>query len=97
MPTARSIELHFQELFSGEHIEVLHNGRTVAAFAATTRMQIGLAHIEHLDVADGDTVTVVAEGKRTEVPLVADADKYLVTLVDGAIGITPASGVIGYV
>jgi hypothetical protein len=96
MPTARSIELHFQELFSGEHVEVLHNGRTVAAFAAKTRMQIGLAHIEHLDVVDGDTVAVVVEGQRIEVPLAPDADRYLVRLADGTTSITPASGVIEY-
>ncbi len=56
MPT--QYELHLQEGFSGEGVEVLVDGEIVAEFEARTRMQIGVAHVEKLVLDPGQTVTV---------------------------------------
>jgi hypothetical protein len=56
MPT--QYELHLQEGFSGEGVEVLVDGEIVAEFEARTRMQIGVAHVEKLALDPGQTVTV---------------------------------------
>lgn len=52
------IEIHFQEVFSGERIEVLAGGAIVAEITAKTRFQTGLAHIERLRLRDGEEVTL---------------------------------------
>ena len=92
----RAIEIHFQEHFAGEPVEVRINNRKVAAFAATTRYQIGLAHIEKVEIDDGDQVTVVVAGQTIRVPLADDVDVYVVRLADGIPSIEPARGPIGY-
>ncbi|MEE8104170.1 MAG: hypothetical protein V3T86_01395, partial [Planctomycetota bacterium] len=51
-------ELHFQEGFGGETVEVLVDGVVAARFEARTRNQIGLAHIEKLELSPGQEVTV---------------------------------------
>ena len=55
---AEHIELHFQEGFSGEAVEVRVAGKAAAHFVARTRVQTGLAHIEKLELADGTTVRI---------------------------------------
>lgn len=92
----RAIEIHFQEHFAGEPVEVRINGRPVAGFAATTRYQVGLARIEKLEIGEGEDVTVVVSGQAMRVPLAGDVDVYVVRLADGILSIEPARGAIGY-
>lgn len=68
-------ELHFQEGFSGETVEVLVDGVRVARFEARTRMQIGLAHIERLDLSPGDVVTVRIGDDATSASVTAEPGK----------------------
>ncbi len=42
------LELHFQEGFCGEDVEIIIGGRVVARLRVETRLQTGLAHIEKL-------------------------------------------------
>ncbi|MEH6631562.1 MAG: hypothetical protein V7776_12070 [Halopseudomonas aestusnigri] len=42
------LELHFQEGFDGEDIEIIVGNRVVTRLKLRTRMQTGLAHIEKL-------------------------------------------------
>lgn len=51
-------ELHLQDGFAGETIEILVNGENRAEFRAKTRYQINLAHVEEVDLEIGDTLTV---------------------------------------
>ena len=51
-------ELHFQEGFGGETVEVLVEGESVARFEVKTRHQISLAHIQSLDLKPGQKVTI---------------------------------------
>lgn len=96
MVGTRAIEIHFQEYFDGEPVEVRINNRQIAAFPATTRYQIGLAHIEKVKIDDGDQVTVVVAGQTIRVPLTGDVDVYVVRLADGIPSIKPARGPVGY-
>jgi hypothetical protein len=96
MTGARSIELHFQEHFAGDPVEIRVNNRRVAAFLAKTRYQIGLAHIEKLKIDDGDEVTVVVGGHTIRAPLVDGVDAYVVRLEGGTPSIEPARGPLGY-
>jgi archaellum component FlaF (FlaF/FlaG flagellin family) len=73
MPT--QYELHVQEGFSGESVEVLVEGRIVATFEARTRMQIGVAHVEKLLLDPGQTVTVRIKDRDVEGSITAVAGK----------------------
>lgn len=97
MTGTRSIELHFQEDFAGEPVEVRINSREAAAFTATTRYQIGLAHIEKLSIDANDKVTVLVGSQSLAVPLAADVDTYVVRLTAGVLSIDPAKDPPTYV
>lgn len=53
-----NVELHFQDGFSGETVEVLVNGEVKASFTAKTRYQINLAHVQPVALAAGDRLTI---------------------------------------
>ncbi|MFL4468364.1 hypothetical protein ACERZ8_00200 [Tateyamaria armeniaca] len=73
------LELHFTEGFSGQQISIHVNGRTVAEFSALTRFQTGLAHIEVLDLPDGEEVVIDFSDPKTSVHLDVDASHPFVT------------------
>ena len=52
------IELHFQNGFSGETVEIEVDGRVASSFTARTRYQINLAHIEAVELTRGQEVVV---------------------------------------
>jgi len=60
------IELHFQDAFSGETIQILLNGKLIAERAMKTRYQTGLAHIEKLDAKAGDEIEVRVAGSAVD-------------------------------
>ena len=96
---ATLIEFHFQELFTGERIDLLAGDRVLARFVANTRFQIGLAHIERLELADGDEVTVRIDERGLQATVTVDIDKPIVTvrLMDGQLQIESRSTTPGYV
>ena len=53
-----SIEVHFQEGFDGETVVLYVDDAEAGRLTARTRMQIGLAHIEKLQVRPGQTIAV---------------------------------------
>jgi hypothetical protein len=55
---AEEYQLHFQEGFSGETVQVSVGGTELVRFVATTRQQIGLAYIERLQLSPGETVQI---------------------------------------
>lgn len=60
-------ELHFTEGFTGQTISIEIEGMIVAEFSAHTRFQTGLAHIETLDVQDGEEVSIKLSDPMTSV------------------------------
>jgi antitoxin (DNA-binding transcriptional repressor) of toxin-antitoxin stability system len=87
MPAMREIELHLQEGFRGETVAIRLDGAPVAELVARTRMQLGLAHVERLQVRAGQTLALAIPAARLEASLVLDADSPVVTanLVGGAL------------
>jgi hypothetical protein len=84
MPT--QYELHLQEGFSGEGVEVLVDGETVAEFDARTRMQIGVAHVEKLALDPGQTVTVRIRGGDIQGSITATAGKkFIIVNLSGSL------------
>jgi hypothetical protein len=52
----RAFELHFQEIFTGERIDIIASDKVRAQVVAKTRFQTGLAHIETLELCNGEKV-----------------------------------------
>lgn len=57
-----TFEFHFQEIFTGERIDLITGDEVRAQIKAKTRFQTGLAHIEILRLSDGEEV-VIAVGE----------------------------------
>ena len=93
------IEIHFQEIFSGERIEVLAGGAIVADVTAKTRFQTGLAHIERLRLRDGEEVTlrIPALGLETKAMIEAARPYLAVTLSNGRLSAHSVVACPGYV
>jgi hypothetical protein len=73
------VELHFQDGFSGETVEVLVNGEVRAAFSAKTRYQINLAHMEPVRVKLGDLLSIRVKDSPVSIEMKVETDqKYYV-------------------
>ena len=96
---AAPIEIHFQEIFSGEPIEVLAGGAIVAEVTAKTRFQTGLAHIERLRLRDGEEVTlrIPALGLETKTTIEVARPYLVVTLSNGQLTARSVATSPGYV
>jgi hypothetical protein len=77
------IALHFQEGFSGETVQILVNGEPIGERSLKTRNQIGLAHIERIEVSSGDQIELKISGlSDTKVKITGDASSIKINLVD---------------
>jgi len=85
------VELHFQDGFSGETVEVEVDGTLVARFVAKTRYQINLAHIEAVELAHGQTLTIrlVETGVSVGIPVVGAEKYYEISNISGQISVNP--------
>ena len=73
------VELHFQDGFNGESIDVLVDGGVRAAFTAKTRYQINLAHVAEVDLKPGQKLAIRVENAGDLVELPSDSTgKYFV-------------------
>jgi len=90
-------ELHFQEGFTGQTVEVLVDDAVVASFEARTRMQISLAHIERMALAPAQVVTIRVGGSISG-SITADKDKTFIkiNLKDNKLILDAASSTPGY-
>jgi hypothetical protein len=79
VPQTREIELHLQEGFGGETVEIALDDAPLARVAARTRMQLGLAHVERLQARAGQTLSVAIPQKHLAARLVLDAASPFVT------------------
>jgi hypothetical protein len=99
MAMPATYELHFQEGFTGETVEVLVDDKVVASFEARTRMQIGLAHIERLELSPGDVVTIRIAGGPVSASVTVTKGKNFVNinLKDQKLDLETTEGSPGYV
>jgi len=81
----RSIELHFQEGFRGVRVDILCGNSVLASIFAKTQFQTGLAHIETLELIDGQALTISIAESDLKKDFEIDATKPFVTvaIVDG--------------
>ena len=95
----QTIEFHFQEIFSGERIALLTGDDVRARFVASTQFQIGLAHIERLELCDGEAVTIRVEDLNLDVTVNIEVAKPFVTvnLQNGQVRIDKVEKTPGYV
>ncbi len=78
--TQNTFEFHFQEIFSGERIDILTGGNVRAHVVATTRFQTGLAQIEKITLCDQEEVTLLIKELNLEASLRVDITKPFVTV-----------------
>ena len=75
------LELHFQDGFSGETIEVLVDGQVQAQLQLKTRYQINLAHVEQLAVEPAQDLMVRSAdtGEAIKVPVDIGKAYYIIS------------------
>lgn len=97
MDDSLPIELHFQDDFTGQQIEVRHDGKVIEAFAARTRYQTGLAHIVKLRAPVGARIDITVDGGRPH-PLqtVQGVIDYAVRLTPGGLTVQPSPDRLTY-
>lgn len=91
MPGKQTIELHFQEGFSGQDATVAVDGRIVERFSARTRPQIGAAHVATLSVSAGQSVEIRAGTAVLSFRPDGSHPHYLVRLHNNALAVRPSA------
>lgn len=91
-------ELHFQEGFTGEGVEVRVDGSVVESFEARTRMQTGKARVLRLDLEAGQAVSIalVGGGPAGSFPVRGESPYVRINLVDGDLVIEPGKDMPRY-
>lgn len=94
----QTLELHFQEGFFDEPVEVRVDGREAVSFDATTRLQTGLAAIHSIEARTGGTLTVLlpARGLSAEAHIARGIHYITVNLQDGSLVLRPTDASPGY-
>ena len=83
-------KVHFQEGFANEEVVVSVDGRTVAAFDATTRTQIGFAHALDVELTAGAHLAVTCrDGQRAEFRVHGSPKFVLVSKGPSGLALTP--------
>lgn len=93
-------EFHFQEGFSGQTVLIGLDGREVAGFVASTRLQLGLAKLQVVQAADGQRVDIAIPelALKQSVTLQAQDLWFTVNLQDGSqLVLQRAASAPGYV
>lgn len=93
-----SFEFHFQEGFRGERVKLQCGDSVPIEILARTRFQTGLAHIETLELTDGQEVSIHITELDIETTFKVDAAKPFVTLtiVDGLLRVGNTATRPGY-
>jgi hypothetical protein len=95
---SHTYEFHFQEGFTGEPVEISVDGKPIARFNAKTRLQLGLAHIERLELEPGQVVSICIEDLNLaqSVSVPADQDYIKVNRAADGLDVEPTSTLPGY-
>lgn len=93
-----TFEFHFQEVFTGERIDMISGGTVHAQIVAKTRFQTGLAHIETLRLRNGEQVVIAIEKMNLRKTVKVDVAKPFVTLkmIDGSFQVEKTETRPGY-
>lgn len=75
-----SFEFHFQEIFTGERIDIITGDEVRAQIMAKTRFQTGLAHIETLKLCDEEEVVLMIGELNLKATVKVDVTKPFVTV-----------------
>lgn len=95
--SAFKIEVHLQEVFSGETVWLTVAGRERARLEARTRFQTGLAGIETLTVHEGEEVTIEVDGSSCANVTAERSRPYIVVkMLDGRLEVTKTARCPGY-
>lgn len=91
-------EFHFQEGFTGQEYDICCADRIRATVIACTRAQIGLAHIEGLNLEDGQVVRIRDKSTQIETPIILHHETPFITLnlINGALDFEAVSQSPGY-
>lgn len=91
-------ELHFQEGFSGETVEVRLDTKQIAVFTIKTRMQIGLAHVEKITASEGDRVEILIKesGLSKTVSAIDNGNYIIINLKNGKLEVSVSRVSPGY-
>ena len=94
----KPIEFHFQEIFRGERIDIMTGDEILAQVTAKTRFQTGLAHIETLELCDGEEVRLEIRELDLKASLEVDVTRPYVTvnLIDGQLRVETTTVSPGY-
>ena len=92
-------EFHFQEGFNGQEYDILCAGSVRATVIAHTRTQIGLAHIEGLELEYEQEARIRDRSTRVETPITLHHETPFITLnlIDGVLEVVALSQSPGYV
>ena len=93
-----TFEFHFQEIFTGERVDMMTGKEVRAQIEAKTRFQTGLAHIETLQLRDGEEVVIAIGKVNLKATVKVDVTKPFVTvkMVDGALQVENTDTRPGY-
>lgn len=95
--SAFEVEIHLQEVFSGETVWLTVDGRDRARLEARTRFQTGLAGIETLRVHEGEEVTIRVDGGRCANVTAERSTPYIVVkMIEGRLEVTKTARCPGY-
>jgi N-methylhydantoinase B/oxoprolinase/acetone carboxylase alpha subunit len=91
------VEVHLQEVFSGETVWLAVEGLDRARLEARTRFQTGLADIETLKVHEGDEVTIRVDGGGCTGVTAERSNPYIVVkMIEGRLDVTKLARSPGY-
>lgn len=95
----KSVELHFQEGFTGHVVRVTVDGEVHSSSELKTRPQLGLAKIETLEVEGGQSVTIdIPDLKVRQTHVVAESDQWIsVNLMGRSLAVEAEGRSPGYV
>jgi hypothetical protein len=94
----QTYEFHFQEGFTGQTFQIIASGLILATVTATTRLQVGLAAIEAIQLQDGEEVLIRQKDTKAETLIRVHQDKPIVTLrwVNGQLEVRATGQPQGY-
>ncbi len=94
----KSVEFHFQEGFKGQIVTLTVDGKVQLSSETQTRLQIGLARIETIELTSGRTVIIeLPDLKIMQTYEVAESDYWIsVNLIDHSLVIRPEGQSPGY-
>jgi hypothetical protein len=95
---SQTYELHFREGFGGDHVTILVDGKPVKQLDLTTRMQLGLAHIEKVELKPKQKLSIQLKDHAdlSNIPLNKKSPYIKIDKEEDAVAIEPTDVSPGY-